>query len=40
MSLAEVYTLRAEFTRIFDAGSDVFGEADADLVSIGLTVAF
>lgn len=40
MSLAEVYTLRAEFTRIFDAGADVFGEADADLVSIGLTVAF
>jgi len=40
MSLAEVYTLRAEFTRVFDAGADVFGEADADVVSIGLTVSF
>lgn len=40
MSLAEVYSLRAEFTRIFDSGEPVFGEADVDLVSIGLTVAF
>lgn len=40
MSLAEVYVLRAEFTRIFDAGAELFGEADADVVSIGVTVSF
>lgn len=40
MSLAEVYALRAEFTRIFAAGSDDFGEADVDMISIGVTVAF
>lgn len=40
VSLAEVYAVRAEFTRIFDAGAEVFGESDADLLSIGITVAF
>ena len=40
MSLAEVYSIRAEFTRIFDAGEPVFGEADVDLISVGVTVAF
>lgn len=40
MSLAEVYAIRAEFTRIFDAGEAVFGEADVDLITVGLTVAF
>lgn len=39
-SLAEVYAIRAEFKRIFDAGEAVFGEADLDLVSIGVTVSF
>ena len=39
-SLAEVYAIRAEFKRIFGAGKDVFGEADLDLVSIGVTVSF
>jgi len=40
MSLAEVYAIRAEFIRIFDAGTDDFGEADVDLISIGVTVSF
>lgn len=40
MSLAEVYSIRAEYQRIFSAGKDVFGEADLDLVTIGITVAF
>ena len=40
VSLAEVYSLRAEFTRIFDAGAEAFGEADADVITIGITVAF
>lgn len=40
VSLAEVYSLRAEFQRVFDAGAAEFGEADVDLISIGLTVAF
>jgi hypothetical protein len=40
VSLAEVYALRAEFQRIFDAGAEEFGESDLDLISIGLTVAF
>jgi hypothetical protein len=40
LSLAEVYQIRAEFTRIFDAGKPVFGEADVDLINVGITVAF
>lgn len=40
MSLAEVYALRAEYTRIFDAGDPLFGEGDTDMVSIGITVSF
>jgi hypothetical protein len=40
MSIAEVYQIRAEYTRIFDVGKAVFGEADVDLVSVGITVAF
>lgn len=40
MSLLEVYSLRAEFQRVFDAGDEAFGEGDIDLVSIGITVAF
>jgi len=48
--LAEVYTLRAEFIRVFDAGdknNGVFdpayknkGQADVDLLSVGVTVKF
>lgn len=39
-TLAEVYQLRAEFQRIFDAGASEFGEADLDLMTIGVTVKF
>jgi hypothetical protein len=39
-TLAEVYQIRAEYQRIFDAGSKEFGEADVDLITIGITVRF
>lgn len=39
-SLAEVYAIRAEFQRVFDAGVGDFGEADVDVVTIGITVTF
>ncbi len=46
-TFAEIYTLRLEYQRIFDAGaadSDFsgagLGEADIDLISLGFTVAF
>jgi hypothetical protein len=39
-TLAEVYQLRAEFQRIFDAGASEFGEADMDLATIGVIVKF
>jgi hypothetical protein len=39
-TLAEVYQLRAEYQRILDAGSSEFGEADVDLLTIGITVRF
>jgi OOP family OmpA-OmpF porin len=38
--LAEVYTLRAEFIRVFDAGNKENGEGDIDVLSIGVTVKF
>ena len=31
---------RAEFQRVFDAGAEEFGETDADLITIGITVNF
>jgi hypothetical protein len=39
-TLAEVYQIRAEFQRVFDAGAEEFGETDADLITIGITVNF
>lgn len=37
----DVYTLRGEFQRVFDAGNDDFvPESDIDLVSIGIAVTF
>jgi hypothetical protein len=39
-TLAEVYALRAEYIRVFDAGDSGFGEADVDLITIGITVRF
>jgi OOP family OmpA-OmpF porin len=40
MSFLEIYDLRLEYMRVFDAGSKGFGEADLDMVSIGITVTF
>jgi OOP family OmpA-OmpF porin len=40
MTFAEIYTLRLEYARIIDAGDEVTGEADADMVSLGVVVAF
>ena len=39
-TLAEVYQIRAEFQRVFDAGAKEYGETDVDLISIGITVSF
>ncbi len=40
-TLVEIYSLRAEFMRVLDAGkSDISGENDIDLLSIGVTVRF
>lgn len=39
-SFAEIYQARFEFQRVFDAGDDVAGEADVDLVTFGITVTF
>jgi hypothetical protein len=39
-TLAEVYQLRAEYQRVFDAGAEEYGETDIDLITIGITVMF
>jgi hypothetical protein len=39
-TLAEVYQIRAEFQRVFDAGAKEYGETDVDLLTIGITVSF
>jgi len=39
-TLAEVYQLRVEYQRIFDAGTKDYGESDVDLATIGITVKF
>ena len=36
----EIYDLRLEYQRIFDAGDETTGEGDTDLVSVGITVVF
>ena len=36
----EIYDLRLEFQRIFDAGDETTGEADLDMISLGVTVVF
>lgn len=40
LMLAEVYTVRAEFIRVFDAGNKENGEGDVDVLSLGVTVKF
>ena len=37
---AEIYTLRAEYQRVFDAGDNTVGEGDQDLATLGVTVRF
>jgi len=39
-SLAEIYSVRAEFMRVLDAGDEISGENDIDMLSVGLTVRF
>ena len=36
----EIYDLRLEFMRVFDAGDEAIGEGDADMISIGISVVF
>jgi OmpA-like transmembrane domain len=41
LSFLEIYSLRLEYMRVFDAGKDPsFGEADLDMMSLGVTVMF
>jgi len=40
-SLAEIYNIRLEYGRVFDAGDDkVLNEADVDMASLNVTVSF
>lgn len=39
-TFAEIYSLRAEYQRVFDAGDDTVGEGDQDLATVGVTVRF
>lgn len=39
-SFAEIYQARLEVQRVFDAGDEVTGEGDVDLVTFGITVTF
>ena len=40
-SLAEIYNIRLEYGRVFDAGDDkVLDEADVDMASLNVTVSF
>lgn len=36
----EIYDLRLEYQRVFDAGDEAIGEGDADTISIGISVVF
>jgi opacity protein-like surface antigen len=40
-SIAEIYNVRLEYLRVFDAGDDeTLGEADVDLATLNVTVSF
>jgi hypothetical protein len=39
-TFAEIYTARLEYQRVFNAGTRDTGEADIDLISLGVTVTF
>jgi OOP family OmpA-OmpF porin len=36
----EIYDLRLEFQRVFDAGDKTTGEGDVDMISLGISVVF
>jgi OOP family OmpA-OmpF porin len=40
LNFLEIYDLRLEYQRVFDAGDEVIGEGDADTISIGVSVMF
>lgn len=39
-TVLEIYDLRLEFQRIFDAGDKTTGEGDVDMISLGISVVF
>lgn len=39
-TFAEIYEVRAEYQRVFDAGDATVGEGDQDVASVGITVRF
>jgi len=40
MSIAEVYSIRAEYQRVFAVQSEQVGDGDVDVISVGVTVQF
>ena len=41
ISLAEIYNIRLEYGRVFDAGDDsTLDEADVDMATLNVTVSF
>ncbi len=40
MTVLDIYGARLEYTRVFDAGKQATTEADTDLISLGIIVAF
>jgi hypothetical protein len=40
LNFLEIYDLRLEFQRVFDAGDKTTGEGDVDLISLGVIVSF
>lgn len=39
-TVLEIYDLRLEYQRVFDAGDESIGEGDADTISLGISVVF
>jgi opacity protein-like surface antigen len=39
-TFADIYSLRIEYQKVFDHGYKDYDEADADLISVGITVTF
>jgi hypothetical protein len=40
MTFLEIYGVRIEYQRVFDAGEDTLGKSDIDTLSLGITVGF